>query len=178
MRSRFLFALPLVAAVAFPAMAQQTSSNTTTSFDAWVMGCSSRTADSKVSKACEIRSTLVLEDPQTKQQGVAAVIAVGRLAVDKPELQFVVQLPSNAILNVPVRISGKDGKPAIELPFVACQQQVCIAASTITDTQLSAMKKIGENFYINYRNQMGQEPKIEGSTKGFDKALDAMVRER
>ncbi len=178
MRSGLLLALPLVFAAAVPVSAQQTST-TTTAFDAWVLGCSSRTqADNKTVKACEIRSTIVIRDEKSNQQGVAAVVAIGRASVDKPDMQFVTQLPINAVLNVPVRITSKDDKPVIELAFVACQPQLCTASVNVTDKQISALKKIGDNFHVAYRNQAGQDVKIEGSTKGFNQALDALVREK
>ncbi len=178
MRSSLLLALPLAVAAALPAAAQQTST-TTTAFDSWVMGCTSSTQkDNKSVKACEIRSTIVVRDEKSNQQGVAAVVAIGRATTDKPEMQFVAQLPLNAILNVPVKISGKDGKSVVDLAYVACNGQICNAMATLTDAQITALKKVGDNFYVNYRNQMGQDLKIEGSTKGFAQALDALVREK
>lgn len=176
MRSSLLLAFTLAIVAAMPAVAQQ-ATNTTTAFDSWVLGCSSRTDKGTTSKACEIRSTIVVRDEQSNQQGVAAVVAIGRTASDKT-MQFVAQLPINAMLNVPVKIKGKDDKTIIELAYTACQPQMCNASANLTDAHLSAFKKVGDNFFIVYRNQNGQDVRIEGSTKGFAPALDALVREK
>lgn len=175
MRS-ILLALSFTVVTAMPAIAQQ-ATTTKTAFDSWVLGCSSRTDKGATSKACEIRSTIVVRDQKSNQQGVAAVVAIGRAASDKT-MQFVAQVPINAMLNVPVRINGKDDKTIIELAYTACQPQMCNASANLTDAQLSALKKVGDNFFIVYRNQNGQDVRIEGSTKGFAPALDALVREK
>lgn len=176
MRRSFLLALPIALAAVLPSAAQQ-ASTTTTAFDAWVMGCSSRTDKGATTKACEIRTTIVVQDQQSKQQGVAAVVVIGKTVTDKT-MQMVAQLPINAMLNVPVRINGKDDKTIIELSYAACQPQMCNATANLTDAHLSALKKVGDNFFVVYRNQAGQDVRIEGSTKGFGPALDALLREK
>lgn len=176
MRRSFLLALPIVLVAAMPAAAQQ-ASTTTTAFDAWVMGCNSRTDKGATTKTCEIRTTIVVQDQQSKQQGVAAVVAIGKAVTDKT-MQIVAQLPINAMLNVPVKINGKDDKTIVELSYATCQPQMCNATANLTDAHLSVLKKVGDNFFIVYRNQTGQDVKIEGSTKGFNAALDALLREK
>ncbi|MEN3929711.1 invasion associated locus B family protein [Microvirga sp. W0021] len=180
MGGRFLLAVPFALMSMMPAVAQQTSNtNTSSAFDAWVLGCASRTDKDKVIKACEIRSTIVVRDEKNNQQGVAAVIGLGR-SVEKDDLQFIIQVPINALLNTPVKILNKDDKTVVELPFIACQVQppLCTATVTATDMQISMMKKVGENYFISYRNHAGQDVKIQGSTKGFNKALDALLKEK
>lgn len=176
MSRRFLLALPILLA-ASTAFAQQ-ETTTSSTFDSWVMGCTTRTdKDNKTVKGCEIRSTLVVRDQKTNQDGVAAVIAIGRLTSDKA-LQATVQLPIAAVLNVPVKVTGADDKPIFELSYVACQPQMCSATTTLTDPQVAALRKIGEKLFIVYRNQAGQDVKIDAATKGLNAALDALLKEK
>jgi len=177
--NKFLFCLSAVFSTLLmsSASAQQTATSNT-AFDSWVMSCSSHTEkDKPATKACEIRSTVVVQDKQTNQQGVAAVVAIGRLLPDQ-KLQFVAQLPINAVLNVPVKITGKDDKAIVELSYAACQPQLCTATGSLTEAQVSALRKAGDTLFVVYRNQAGQDVKVEVSTKGFAPALDALVKEK
>lgn len=177
MRKRFILALPILLATATTAFAQQ-ETTTSSTFDSWVLGCTTRTdKENKTVKGCEIRSTLVIRDQQTNQEGVAAVIAIGRLVSDKA-LQATVQLPIAAVLNVPVKLTGADDKAIVELSYVACQPQMCSATATLTDPQVAALRKVGDKIFLVYRNQAGQDVKIDASTQGLNAALDALLKEK
>lgn len=177
MKSRFLLALPLAVALVTGAYAQQETTSSTT-FDSWIMGCTTRTdKENKTVKACEVRSTLVVKDQKTNQEGVAAVLSIGKLASDKT-VQAAVQLPISAVLNIPVKITGADDKAILELSFVACQPQMCTATGPVTDAQLAALRKVGDKIFIAYRNQAGQDVKVDASTKGLNAALDALLKEK
>lgn len=159
------------------AFAQQTATSNT-AFDSWVMSCSSHAEkDKPTTKACEIRSTVVVQDKQSTQQGVAVVVAIGRILPEQ-KLQFVAQLPINSVLNIPVKITGKDDKAIVELTYAACQPQLCTATGSLTEAQISALRKAGDILFVVYRNQAGQDVKVEVSTKGFAAALDALVKEK
>lgn len=167
----------LVATMAVPAAAQQQTSSSTV-FDNWMMNCSTQTdKDNKSVKGCEIRSTLVVQDPQTKQQGVAAVVAIGRTMSDKA-MQAVVQVPIAAQLSTPVKLLGADDKAIVELNYAACQPQLCSATATLTDAQIAALKKVGDKLFVSYRNQAGQDVKLDAATKGLTQAFDTLAREK
>lgn len=173
----FLPVVSLLAMLATPAFAQQQTSSSTV-FDNWLMNCSTQTdKDNKTVKACELRSTLVVQDPQTKQQGVAAVIAIGRTMGEKT-MQSVVQLPIAAQLNVAPRLVGADEKSIVEFTFAACQAQLCVANTTMTDAQVASLKKAGDKLFLIYRNQAGQDVKLDVSTKGLSQAFDTLAREK
>lgn len=179
MLKKTILALMLIVGVVIPATAQQ-SVVSNTAYEAWVLGCSAQTdkADkAKTVKACEIRTSVVVKDEKSGQQGVAAVVALGRLLPDQ-KLKMMAQLPIHAVLNVPVKVAGKDDKTIIELAFIACQQQMCTASADLTDAQIASLKKTGEAFFVTWRSQTGQDVKVEVSTKGLTAALDALVREK
>ncbi|MEN3929977.1 invasion associated locus B family protein [Microvirga sp. W0021] len=177
MYRRILPAISLLAVLASPAVAQQ-QTNSSTVFDNWLMNCSTQTdKDNKTLKACEVRSTLIVQDQQTKQQGVAAVIAVGRAMTEKT-MRAAVQLPIAAQLNKPVKLAGADDKALIDLQYAACQPQMCSAVADLTDAQVAALKKAGEKIFLVYTNQAGQEVKLDAATKGLSQALDTLAREK
>lgn len=171
------FALSLVL---LPPAAAQQSVISTTAYDGWVLGCSAQTdkADkAKTVKGCEIRTSVVVQDKQTDRQGVAAVVALGRLLPDQ-KLKLMTQLPVNAVLTIPVRLSGTDDRTIGELAYLICQGQACTASADLTDVQVTALKKLGDTFFVTYRNQAGQDVRVEVAMKGFAPALDALVKEK
>lgn len=177
MSRHLLSALSIVALLATPAFAQQ-QTNSSTVFDNWLMNCTTQTnKDNKTTKACEIRSTLIIQDPQSHQQGVAAIVAIGRAMTDKT-LQVTVQVPISAQLNAPVKLTGSDDKPVVELAYAACQPQLCSATATLTDAQIAKLRKVGDKLFVVYRNQVGQDIKLDASTKGLNQALDTLAREK
>lgn len=170
-------ALSLAALLAVPAVAQQQTSSSTV-FDNWLMNCSTQTdKDNKTSKVCEIRSTLIIQDQQTRQQGVAAVVAIGR-SMNEKTLQAAVQLPITAQLDIPVKLTGADDKSIVELVYTSCQPQLCSAMAKLTDAQITALRKVGDKLFLVYRNQSGKDIKLDASTKGFNQALDTLAKEK
>lgn len=177
MLGRLLFVLPFFL-LATPLFAQQTTT-TTTGFDNWEMVCAQQPGSSENGvKICEIRSSLIVRDKDTNQQALGAIVAIGRSLNKRMETHFVVQVPVHALLNVPVKIVDKNDELIVEIPFVACQPGFCSANIQVSDIQLSALKRIGQHFYVSYRHQAGKDLKIEGSIKGFDKAIEAMMSQR
>ncbi len=165
----------LLSTIAASAQQQTTSS---TSFDNWVMNCTAQIdKDNKQVKGCELRTTLMVKDEKSGQEGVGAVVSVGRLMSEKT-LQGAVQLPIAARLDVPVKVIGSDNKPIVDLPYMACQPQLCTAGAALTDTQVTALRKTGDKFSISYRNQAGQDVKLDVVTKGLGAALDAVAKEK
>jgi invasion protein IalB len=174
-------ALALAAISPSPVLAQQPPSTSTssTAFDNWVFGCSTRTTpENKTVKGCEVRTTVLARNEQTKQQGPIAVIAIGRAEATAP-LTAVVEVPISAALNVPLKITGADAaKPIVELPYIACQQQGCRASATITTNLLAALRGITDKLQVVFTLQNGQALNIEVAPKGLSAAIDALVKEK
>jgi invasion protein IalB len=169
-------ALSLLTSAAAQAQQAQSSTNST-AFDNWELTCATRTdKDNKTVRGCEVRTTIVVQDEKTKQAGVAALLAIGQTA-GSSTLTAAVQVPISAALKVPVKLTGSDGQPIVELTYAACQAQVCQATATITPEQLTALKGVGEKLTLVYDNLAGQTVKIDTNTKGMAAALDALAKE-
>jgi invasion protein IalB len=161
-----------------PARAQAESSTHSTTFDNWVMTCTTRTdKDNKTVRGCEVRTTILIQDEQSKQTGVAAVVAIGQNA-GSSTMMAAAQVPLAAALRVPVKLVGADAaKPIIELTYSACQPQGCQATATVTPAQLTALKGVGEKLSVVYGNLAGQTVNLNTNAKGLVDALNALGKE-
>lgn len=175
-----LAAAGIASASSLSAHAQQQENTHTTSFDAWVLSCFSpveKDGDKAgEAKACEVRTTVVVKDEKSDQKGVAAVIAIGRAGPGQP-LQVMAQVPLAALLNQPIKLLGEGDKVIADLSYLACQPQACTAGARITPAQLDQLKQANDAIYVGYINQAGQKLKVEASTKGLAKALQALDKE-
>ncbi|WP_427308489.1 invasion associated locus B family protein [Cupriavidus sp. H39] len=155
------------------------SNVTRTPYGAWELVCadpSDKNSAGSTGKACDIRAAIVVTEPKTKKEGVAAVVTIGKDSVDKKSLRVAIQVPLSAALNQPVVLGDAKGEEFVKLIFVACEPQSCIAMASLSETDVENLRKLGEKINVNYANQQGQVVKVEALAKGLPEALDALVR--
>ncbi|MDR6918884.1 invasion protein IalB [Pseudomonas sp. 3296] len=180
---KHLFTFGFIASLGFtvvPAFASSVASApqetvSTTTFDNWVLSCTTRVDKDKTVKGCEARSSVILKDNKTEQQGVAAVVAIGRVEAGKA-LQVMVQVPLAAVLNVPLQLTTNKDKNVVDLAYIACQAQACAARADLSAEQLAALRGSVEKFNVIYASQIGQALQVEVPTKGLAAALDALSK--
>jgi len=177
-----LLALAATVAVAQQANEPPAKDNTTnTPFDAWTLSCvthSASQAESSTAKTrgCEVRTQVVIKDDKG-QQGVAGVIAIGHASPEQP-LQVMVQVPLAALLNQPIVLLGADDKVILNLTYVACQPQGCMAGANLAQAQRDQLTQQSASIFVGYVNQAGQKLKVEAPTKGLAKALQALDKQK
>lgn len=160
--------------------APMASSITRTPYGAWELVCETHSEMNKpapIVKVCQIHTTIVIADSQTKQDVVAAVVAIEKEKVEKnAKMRAIIQVPLSATLNQPVVLGGNDGKMIAKLDFVACQPQLCTAMVPLSDKEVQALIDLGEKISVSYVNQQGQTVKVDALTKGLAEALKALSR--
>lgn len=151
-----------------------TTSSTVTNYDSWVLACQSLKEKDKDVKNCEVRATVLVQDKDSGQQGIAAVIAIGGAAKEKNSWRMAASVPSSAALDKPMKFSIKDNQPMLTLTYKACQPQACTADVPVTDADIRKLKRPGEQIVLQYVNQLGQTVSVEAPSKGLAAALQAL----
>lgn len=165
--------------LAIPGLAQKAPGKIEpVTYDNWTLSCAPIPGtDGKPVKTCEVRSDIMVVDDKSGQKVHALTILFARASGEKTP-RAVVRLPLSVFLGLYPRLVGGDGKPVAEYGWVGCQPQLCGAMVTLTDAQMGLIRKMGDKFSVQYRNQFGQDVRIDGSTKGLFSALDALAREK
>jgi invasion protein IalB len=146
-------ALLLLLAVS-PASAEEgaDASETTERFGAWTVRCIDRQGTE--AKACEVVVAI------QGQAGLFAQVALGRPGGTR-EMLMVVRTPLGVMVSQPVTVTPQgDGNTAVELAFVTCLADGCIAQATVAGDWLTKLTK-QETAIIGFAERTGRKITIK-----------------
>lgn len=110
------------------------------------------------------------------RQAVVMIVGVGKPFVDKPN-QLVVNAPISARLPAGIKMQDKSEKTLLALSYTFCKPSMCSADTAVTDAQLNTVMAAGDDVFMLYRTQAGQDVKVQVPMKGMSAAYKAMQKE-
>jgi invasion protein IalB len=142
----------LLLLAAWPVSAQEAAPETTERFGAWTVRCVERQGGQ--GKACEVVVAI------QGQAGFFAQVAFGRPSGAKETL-VVARTPLGVMVSQPVTVSPQgEGNTPVELTFVTCLADGCIAQATVADDWLGKLTR-QETATIGFAERTGRKITIK-----------------
>lgn len=186
--------VPLLASLAFPAMAQTPGppraapaapaaaapapgspapERVTATFGDWLMRCETRAAGAPngAGRDCE-----VLQSLQDQRGQPVAQFAFGRVARNAP-MRVVILIPANITVAAPMRLNLNDGGQPLPITLRACGPRGCIADAELSAATVTRIRGREAPGRLEYRDASNAEVALPFSPRGFGQALDALARE-
>jgi invasion protein IalB len=153
--------------------ASSSPERTTASYGDWTLRCEAHAG--APAKTCEVAQAIL----DAQGQAVAQLV-LARPAARPPAagLVGVVQVPLNATVAEPVRLTFEASGPAVlSLPFRACAPRGCFAEGALPDQEFQQLRRRAEPARLEYRDAAANGVVRPVSLRGLSAALDALERE-
>lgn len=161
-----VFLVALLGAGAGPAIAQ---SQTTATFEDWILRCDLR-AGSPPQRLCE-----VLQTTQVQGQGVLSQITI--VARKGEPMRLAIQVPIDVWLPTGVRLTLGEKDPGLSAIFKRCVPNACIADLEIREDTIKKLRTATEPGKLQFKDANQKEVSLPVSFKGFGQAFDAMPKD-